>query len=137
MKKLLLIPIIILLSISCGKEQITTYKNDADNEEKQILTKGYAADSVYYWASGKKVYLSVVPDKYFVVFDKNIQSEMKSLVSITSGKEISSRSVCSADEKKTYFMTEADTDIINAYSSDIIYSAPYLLLHIFQMAYMR
>ena len=34
-------------------------------------------------------------------------------------------------------MTEADTDIINAYSSDIISSAPYLLLHIFQMAYMR
>ena len=96
------------------------------NYDKQILTKASISDSVYYWASGKKIYLSIVPDKYFVVFDKSIQSEKESQVSFINTTEIKSRSVDCQGAIDTYFMAVADANVVDAYSSDILYYAPYV-----------
>ena len=126
MKKLILLPIILLLSLSCVKEQIVTYEDHVNKENNSLLTKGHITDSTYYWASGKKRYLSVVPDKYFVIFDESIQSEMRSSVSVMRGKDIRKGSIKSADGTETYFMAKADIDVINAYNSAIRYTAPYL-----------
>lgn len=127
MKKLLFIQVAILLCISCSVGQLNINENSFSSEEMSPLTKSNTVDSVYYWSSGKKIYLSVVPNKYFVLFDESVLPNSELLLSNLQSADLNLTNINSSGTNEgTCFMAGADYDIVESYDSNIIYAAPYL-----------
>ena len=114
--------IILICFVSCIEDQIFQYENVYRKE-----TKSLSAEQMYYWAGGRKIYLSVVPNKYFVVLDESaVHRISKSLPSINSNEKMSRINYKEDDNGECYY-TLIDSATMDAYGDAVLYSAPYLL----------
>lgn len=127
MKKVLLISIYFLFCIGCTEKQPCLIETDTYGDKAPIVTKANPVDSIYYWSSGKKIHLSVVPNKYFILFDESVNPHDDKLFSNLRSSDLILNPINSSlNNNETYFIAGADSDILDAYASNIVYSAPYL-----------
>lgn len=135
MKKNIFFVLSLMVIISgCIKEefQIDSNTPSVENTNRALLTKSSSPGDVYYWAYGEKIYLNLIEDKYFTIFDAMaIEAEVSGMANLTLNELTSYSSFNgtsnSIDESDVnYYYACVDSTTVSAYSDAVIYSAPYL-----------
>ena len=128
--------VLILMVIISGyiKEELQIDSNtpSVENTNRALLTKSSSPGDVYYWAYGEKIYLNLIEDRYFTIFNAMaIEAEVTEMTNLTLD-ELTPYSYFngtsnSIDESNVnYYYACVDSTTISAYSDAVIYSAPYL-----------
>ena len=135
MKKNIFFVLILMVIISgCIKEELQIDSNtpSVENTNRALLTKSSSPGDVYYWAYGEKIYLNLIEDRYFTIFNAMaIEAEVTEMTNLTLD-ELTPYSYFngtsnSIDESNVnYYYACVDSTTISAYSDAVIYSAPYL-----------
>ena len=119
---------------SCVKDDVKIDLGTSCHEESNsvLITKNTISSDVYYWAYGEKIYLNVVEDKYFCVFDAvDIDENITSLSNLTPYDLAPYSSFVETpddidDTNMKYYYACVDSTIISAYNDAVVYYAPYL-----------
>ena len=96
------------------------------------LTKSSTSGDVYYWSNGEKIYLNIVEDKYFCIFDAMaIEANAIPMSNLASYDLIPyspyiETTAYTDDATENYYSACVDSTILSAYNDAVIYSAPYL-----------
>ena len=128
-----LLSLIVIIS-GCIKEEFMLDIATPCYEEsvRSHLTKSSTSGDVYYWSNGEKIYLNIVEDKYFCIFDAMaIEANAIPMSNLASYDLIPyspyiETTAYTDDTTENYYSACVDSTILSSYNDAVIYSAPYL-----------
>ena len=125
-----LLSLIVIIS-GCIKEEFKVGLASPCYEEsvRSHLTKSSTSGDVYYWSNGERIYLNIVENKYFAIFNAMaIEANAVPISNLTSYDLIPyiGTTACTDDATENYCSACVDSMIVSAHHDAVIYSAPYL-----------
>ena len=123
MKRTVVLFVVIILNMGCITEVIDVEESSSSflNHDR-LRACGGDAKNIYYWAGGEKVYLTAVPDKYWVIFDESVSMWQATCSSVLYPFKKSA-------QPSSYFQSNVNGDILKEYRNSIVYSAPIVKDH--------
>lgn len=126
MKNLSLFIFSVSVFIGCATEQLQPVEMSPSYTS---ISKAVQAEEFYYWAYGKKQYLTRVPNKYYAVFDESICDKIQLLNISAKPLQLkpSIETMSDVDARCGRYYSVVDSNTIEAYENAVIYSAPYFV----------